>query len=530
MNQLYYGDNNTIMAEKLGPCSIDLIYLDPPFNSNRNYNLMYSNMTGQPVPEQVEAFCDAWTMDEEKEKIARTIPILLRGIGVDDEYIEFWKLWMNALRKVNSPLMAYLIYMVPRLCRMKIILKPTGSIYLHCDPTASHYIKIMMDGIFGHTNFRNEIIWKRTSAHNDARRGLGAIHDVLLFYSMSNQFMWNRTYQEYDREYVEARYKYTDADGRRWMDGDLSAKGLSGGGYSYEYKGAKSLWRVPPEKMEQLDMENRLHFTRAGGIRIKRYLDEMKGLPLGDIWMDVHPLNSQSKERLGYPTQKPVELLKRIILSSSNPGDVVFDPFCGCGTAVYAAEALGRKWVGCDIAILAIRLVRDTLREKYALAEGRDFIVDGIPNSVESALELANHDRFQFQHWIVERVGGFPMQKKTADKGIDGRIYFKTDDGLMEMVLSVKSGSIKPADIRDLRGVLDREGVKMAGFLCLKPPTKAMRHEAASAGLYDYMGNSYPRIQILTVYEILEERKLFHTPTAVRSRVDSGQMVIGMDW
>jgi len=225
-------------------------------------------------------------------------------------------------------------------------------------------------------------------------------------------------------------------------------------------------------------------------------------------------------------------LLKRILKASSNPGDIVFDPFCGCGTTIYAAQALGRKWIGCDIAILAIRLIRDILQEKYALSEGRDFLVDGIPNSVESALALAEHDRFQFQHWIVERVKGFPMLKKTADKGIDGRLYFVTKEGLVEMVLSVKSGGIKPADVRDLRGVLEREGnAEMAGFLCIKPPTKAMRQEAASAGLYtDHLGNSYPRIQILTVQEIIEEKKFFNTPTALRSRVDTGQLAFGWDW
>lgn len=531
MNKLFYGDNLDIMANKVGLYSVDLIYLDPPFNSNRNYNLMYGKMTGQPVPEQVDAFCDTWTMDEEKDRIARSLPVLLRETGVEDEYIAFWDLWVTALRKVNSPLLAYLIYMVPRLCHMKKILKPTGSIYLHCDPTASHYIKVMMDGIFGHSNFRNEIIWKRTSAHSDARRGLGATHDVLLFYSMSNKFTWNRTYQAYSREYIEARYKHKDPDGRRWMDDNLSAKGLSGGGYQYEYKGVLNLWRVPLDRMEQLDKENRLYFTRNGGIRIKRYLDEMKGISIGDVWTDIHPINSQSRERLGYPTQKPIELLKRIILSSSNPGDLIFDPFCGCGTTIYAAQTLERKWIGCDIAILSIRLVRDALREKYTLAEGRDFDVDGIPRSVDSACELFKRDPFQFQHWIVERAGGFPMQKKSSDHGVDGKLFFETKDGIMEMVLSVKGGNTGPAHIRELRGVLEREtAAKMAGFLCLKEPTKAMLHEAANAGHYDYLGNSYPRIQILTVRDILEEKRLFNTPTTLRSKVDSGQMVFGLDW
>jgi len=566
MNQLYYGDNLDIMTNKLGPQSVDLVYLDPPFNSNRNYNLMYRNMTGQPVPEQADAFCDTWTMDEEKELIARRMPVLLRKIGVEDEYIAFWKLWMDSLRKVNSPLMAYLIYMVPRLCHMKLILKPTGSIYLHCDPTASHYIKIMMDGIFGYKNFRSEIVWRRTNSHNKLNKQYGPIHDIILFYSCSNHLTFHPGTTPYNKAYIESRFKYSDERGRyqlNYLTGPGERKGESGKewrGFNPTSRGRH--WAVPKslkgflsedckttfDCLESLYRQELIVFPKKDGGQpmYKQYVG--RGVPYQDIWAyrpntkgtlisddicideDVKYLENED-ERLGYPTQKPIGLLKRIVESSSNPGDVIFDPFCGCGTAVYAAEALGRKWIGCDIAILAIRLVRDTLRENYALAEGRDFIVDGIPNSVESALELANHDRFQFQHWIVESVGGFPMQKKTADKGIDGRLYFETKDGLMEMVLFVKSGHLKPSDIRDLRGVLEREGTaEMAGFLCLKPPTKAMRHEAASAGLYDYMGNSYPRIQILTVYEILEERKLFHTPTAVRSRVDSGQMAIGMNW
>ena len=533
MNKLYYGDNNYIMEKKLAPASIDLVYLDPPFNSNRNYNLMYSNMTGQPVPEQVEAFCDAWTMDEEKESVARTIPVLLREIGVDDEYIEFWKLWMNSLRRVNSPLMAYLIYMVPRLCRMKRVLKQTGSIYLHCDSTASHYLKIMMDGIFGHKNFRNEIIWRRTNAKSLASKRFPQNHDTILFYTCSEKATFNKQYLPHSEEYVNKFYKYTDEQsGRIYRLADLTNPNKDRPNLTYEFLGVTRVWRWTKERMEEAYRAGLVVQKKPGAVPcLKRYLDEQKGNAVDDIWSDIKCIQANSKERLGYPTQKPVDLLKRIIAASSNPGDTVFDPFCGCGTTVYAAQALDRKWIGCDIAILAIKLVRDKLREDYTLAEGRDFIVDGIPNSVDSARELAEHDRFQFQHWIVERVGGFPMLKKTADKGIDGRLYFDTKDGLMEMVLSVKSGSVKPADVRDLRGVLERESTaKMAGFLCIQPPTRAMRHEAASAGLYDCGGNSYPRIQILTVSEIIEDRKIFNTPTALRSRVDSGQMAIGFDW
>jgi DNA modification methylase len=527
---------------------------------------MYKNMTGQPVPEQVEAFCDAWTMDEEKELIARSIPVLLRDTGVADEYVAFWKLWMNSLRKFNSPLMAYLIYMVPRLCYMKKILKPTGSIYLHCDPTASHYLKIMMDGIFGYKNFRSEIIWRRTNSHNKLSTQYGPIHDTVFFYSCSDKMTFHPGTTPYSKAYIESRFKYSDKHGRyqlNYLTGPGERKGESGKewrGFAPTSKGRH--WAIPKslraflddgckttiDCLECLYKKEFIVFPKKDGGQpmYKQYVGG--GITYQDIWAyqpntkgvlidkdvcideDVKYLENE-EERLGYPTQKPVGLLKRIIESSSNPGDIVFDPFCGCGTTVYAAQELGRKWVGCDIAILAVKLVRDILRENHRLIEGLDFVVDGIPRSIESAIELAKHNRFQFQHWIVERVGGFPIQKKTGDQGIDGKLFFPIDDKFIEMVLSVKSGHIKPADIRELRGTLEREeNAEMAGFLCINEPTKAMRHEAAAAGHYEHFGNNYPRIQILTVREIIEDKKVFCTPTALRSKVDSGQLVLGLDW
>ena len=523
-NKLFYGDNLTIMRGMPLQC-VDLIYLDPPFNSKRNYNIMYRTMTGRSVPEQVEAFCDTWTLDPEKEQAARQMPVLMREHGVPDYYVEFWRLWMQALRYTQPHLLAYLIYMVERLLQMKSILKPTGSIYLHCDPTTSHYIKVMMDGIFRHQNFRNEIVWKRTSAHSDAGT-MGSVHDVILYYSKSSTFTFNRQHVSYGDSYIERRHKHSDKDGRRWMDGDLSAKGLTGGGYGYEYKGANSVWRVPLEGMKELDSQNRLYFTSRGGIRIKRYLDEMKGVSLSDVWTDIPPINSQAKERLGYPTQKPVALLKRIIDQSSNPGDVVFDPFCGCGTTIYAAQENGRKWIGCDIAILAVRLVAEQLENRHGIKE-EDYEIDGVPVSFEQALELFKHDPFQFEHWAVERVGGFPNEKKVADRGIDGRIYFDSPDGLKSMVLSVKGGNIRPTDIRDLRGVLDRESSIMAGFVCNREPTLAMKREAAMAGTLQFGLETYPCIQLLTTREIFEG-KMFRCPVKVASKIKSRQGAF--DW
>lgn len=531
INKLWYGDNLTIMQEHLGKHSVDLIYLDPPFNSKQNYNLLYKTMTGKPVPEQVEAFCDTWEMDAQKEAIARTMPVLMREAGVEDYYVDFWRLWMQALRQTQPHLLAYLIFMVQRLLHMKSILRPTGSIYLHCDPTASHYIKVMMDGIFGHENFQNEIIWKRTSAHSSAKR-YGPVHDVILFYSAGSKFTWNPTFGSYDPQYVDAFYTHRDDDGRAWRRSDLTGAGVRNGETGLEWRGidvtAKGRhWAYVPSTLEKMDADGKIHWPKkAGGTpMMKRYLDEQKGVPLQDVWTDIKPIHNMAADRLGYPTQKPIELLDRIIQSSTNPGEVVFDPFAGCGTTIYSAVKNDRKWIGCDIAILSVKLVREVLTEKYRLVEGSNFVVDGIPTSVEGAQELFNHDPSTFQNWFVERVGGFPMSRKSGDRGIDGRIYFETGDGLREMMIQVKGGKhVRPTDVRDLRGVLERESnAELAGFLSIAPPTKAMLSEAAEAGTFQYQGREYPRIQFLTTHDVLADKREFIMPTRVGTKISTGQ-------
>lgn len=535
MNKLWYGDNLTIM-QGMGKHSVDLIYLDPPFNSKQNYNLLYKTMTGKPVPEQVEAFCDTWEMDAQKEAIARSMPVLMREHGVDDYYVDFWRLWMQALRTTQPHLLAYLIFMVQRLLYMKSILRPTGSIYLHCDPTASHYIKVMMDGIFGHENFQNEIIWKRTSAHSSAKR-YGPIHDVILFYTAGSKFTWNPIFGDYDPQYVEAFYTHSDDDGRKWRRSDLTGAGIRNGDTGLPWRGiditAKGRhWAYVPATLEEMDAAGKIHWPKkVGGMpMLKRYLDEQKGVPLQDVWTDIKPIHNMAADRLGYPTQKPLELLDRIIRASTNPGDVVFDPFAGCGTTIYSAVRNERKWIGCDIAILSVKLVREILTEKYRLVEGDHFTVDGIPTSVEGAQELFKKDPSTFQNWFVERVGGFPMQRKSADRGIDGRIYFETRDGLREMMLQVKGGkTVRPTDVRDLRGVLERESnAEMAGFLSMAPPSKAMLSEAAEAGTYEYAGVSYPRIQFLTVDDVLVSKREFNMPTRVNTKLSTGQQSLAL--
>ena len=518
MNHLYYGDCLTIMRDHLKSASVDLIYLDPPFNSNQQYNAIYKDETGRPLPDQIEAFCDLWTLDEERERAIRIMPIFMREAGIADDVVQFWQTWMTALRQTSPRLLAYLSYMVERLVYMKVILKPTGSLYLHCDPTASHYLKVMLDGIFGHDAFRNEIVWKRTSAHSDAK-ALGAVHDCLLYYTVSGTFTSNRQHTPYTTEYIEKRHSNSDADGRRWMSGDLSAKGLSGGGYRYAYKGVESVWRVPLQTMQELDAQNKLHFTLKGGIRIKRYLDEMKGLPLSDIWTDIAPFNSQAKERLGYATQKPLALLERIIKASSNPGDVVLDPFCGCATTLEAAHTLDRAWIGVDIAIHAIKRVATIrLQDRLGLAEGRDFVVKGVPRTLEGAQDLWKRDTYHFQKWAVEQVDGFVTTKRTRDGGVDGRLYFAVpgQDDLRSMAIEVKGGkNVSIQDVRALRGVLNDDVAALAGLIVMETPKtvqlRNFRQFMATAGDLEIMGVSYPRMQMLTVAEILEGQR-FHTP------------------
>jgi hypothetical protein len=371
---------------------------------------------------------------------------------------------------------------------------------------------------------------------------LGNSHDIILLYTKTSEIRWNKEYQSYDNDYLK-RFRNADPDGRKWNDYDLTAKGLSGGGYEYEYKGVQSLWRCPVETMKKLDAEGRLHFTNKGGIRIKRYFDKMKGIPLQDVWTDIFPINSQAAERLGYPTQKPVALLERIINASSNPGDVVLDPFCGCGTTIAAAQALGRPWIGIDITHLAITLIKQRLKDsfnieqvnratpsgkgetvkveeapaEYGGATNRPFHVVGEPTSVPDAAALAASDPYQFQWWALGLVGARPVeQKKGADKGIDGRIIFQGDKpGSFEsVILSVKAGHTNVAHVRDLKGVLEREKASIGVLISMEHPTKPMLTEAVTAGFHEsaLWGKKYPKVQLLTVDELLDGKKIEMPP------------------
>ena len=571
MNRLYYGDCLTVMQE-LPAGSVDLIYLDPPFNSQRGYNAIYTTETGQPLPDQIDAFCDMWELDDERLNAIKHMPVLMREAGVDDDVAEFWRIWMNALRNTQPRLLAYLSYMVQRLLEMRRVLKPTGALYYHCDPTAAHYIKVMLDGIFGHQNFLNEIIWKRTSAHSSAHRW-GPIHDTLFYYRRGDRSTWNRIYEAYDPGYVERAYSQED-DAGRWQSDQLTASGTRNGDSGQPWRGIDPAargnhWRAPTAlpawarsrlpsgyadmqtraKLDVLDEIGMLHWPeKEGGMpRFKRYLETSRGRVAQDLIIDIPPVSSRAREQMGYPTQKPTALLERLITASSNPGDLVLDPFAGCATTMEAAHGLGREWISIDISIEAIkREARVRLEQRLGLAEGTDYTIEGVPRDVEGARDLWTRDKYQFQKWAVEQADGFVTAKRTADGGIDGRLYFYVPDhgqhtaegdqpygtSLASMALEVKGGrSVDIRDVRALRGVLDNDDATMAGLIVLDElgTTKARNFARfmADAGTVELWGNEYPRMQMITVGELLDGRR-FNTPTVAGQRTPDQPALPGM--
>jgi site-specific DNA-methyltransferase (adenine-specific) len=502
-NQLYYGDNLDILQRYIKDESVDLVYLDPPFNSNQDYNVLFAEKNGSKSGAQIKVFEDTWHWDQ---TAAKTWQEVVEKGGKVSQVMQAFRTFLG-----ENDMLAYLSMMAPRLIELRRALKETGSIYLHCDPTASHYLKMLMDAIFGPQNFRNEIIWKRTSGHSDAKR-FGSVHDSVLFYSVSDKYTWNKTYQKYDEEYIAIYYRYSDKDGRKWMSGDLGASGLQGGGYEYEWKGIKRIWRCPRKTMEKLEKDNRLYYTKNDFPRIKRYLDESEGMPAQDIWNDIEALRSWHKEKLGYPTQKPEGLLERMLQACSKEGDLVLDPFCGCGTTIAAAQKLNRRWIGIDITYLAISLMKSRLSDMFGSQVNYEVI--GEPVEIHDAKTLAEQDPWQFQWWALGLVGARPVeQKKGADKGIDGRLYFH-DEGTAgktkQIIFSVKAGAVNVSHVRDLCGVIDREKAQIGVLLTMNEPTKPMKVEAASAGFYDSPWNKkkYPRFQILTIEEILNGKQI----------------------
>lgn len=542
-NSLYYGDNLDVLRKHIADNSVDLIYLDPPFNSSRSYNVLFKESSGSGSEAQIEAFEDTWEWGDgaarayhevltgKHQEVARILHAMVDGLGL-------------------NPVTAYLSMMAIRLLELHRVLAPTGSIYLHCDPTASHYLKLLMDSVFGPKQFRNEFVWKRSTAHSDSKQGskqAGRVHDIVFFYSKGDSWTWNTVYTAYDEEYLAPKYRYIEiGTGRRYRKGDLTAA-KPGGDTAYEwrvkrpsagdewdtdldeewskpkdgweYKAVKPYanryWAYSRENMARYAREGRLVHTSTGMPEYKRYLDEMAGVPLQDVWTDLDPINSQAAERLGYPTQKPLSLLERIIQASSNPGDTVLDPFCGCGTAVHAAHKLGRRWIGIDITYLAVGLVRRRLENAFP---GLAIQVTGEPVDLASARDLAQRDKFQFQWWAVERLDALPVagrKKKGADQGIDGVIPIVIGGSAARpeyarVIVSVKGGgNVGVLAMRDLRGVIEREQAPMGVLLTLEPPTRAMVTEAAAAGVFHsaFYQRDYPRLQILTIAEVLAGKR-----------------------
>lgn len=515
-NKLFFGDNLYILREQVADESVDLIYLDPPFNSAANYNVLFQEKSGEQSAAQITAFEDTWKWTQEAESTYHETVT-----SAPERVVKI----MEALRGFlgMSDMMAYLTMMTPRLLELHRVLKETGSIYLHCDSTASHYLKLVMDAIFEPCHFINEVIWKRTTAHSDRAQGskhFGRLHDALLIYAKSPDYLWNQLYQKHSEEYVASHYLYTESEtGRRYGLWDMTGPGgAAKGNPIYEVMGVARYWRYSQKRMQEFIEAGRIVQPSPGAVpRYKRYLDESLGKPLQDVWDDIPPINSQAKERLGYPTQKPEALLERIIKASSNEGDVVLDPFCGCGTAITVAERLHRRWLGIDVTHIAISLIRSRLSDTFG-DELAPYEVIGDPKDVASAEALANeglNGRYQFQWWAVGLVGGRPAQdkKKGKDTGIDGFIYFIDDNTgkPKKIVIQVKSGHVKSGDIRDLKGVVEREQAQLGAFITLKPATRDMNTEAVSAGFYEseHYGN-FPKIQILTIEEILEGKRLLY--------------------
>ena len=509
-NALYYGDNLQVLREHIPDESVDLVYLDPPFNSNASYNVLFKERTGEESPAQIKAFTDTWEWTQETEGAYEDD--IIRNPSVPSPVKDM----ITAFRQFigRNAMMAYLVMMAPRLVELRRVLKPAGSLYLHCDPTASHYLKILMDAAFGANNYQSEITWKRTSSHNDAARNYGALGDVILFYTKGDGFLFQAQHTPYSQEHLTRIYRHVDENGRRYSAVDLRSPGPRPN-LTYEYKGYKphpNGWTVSLDRMKQLDEQGRLHFPKSknGRIRRKVYLDEMPGVPVGNIWDDIRPVSSQAKERLGYPTQKPLALLERIINASSNEGDVLLDPFCGCGTAVAAAQKLNRNWIGIDVTHLAVALMKNRLKTAFDLDPVKDYDVTGEPQDEGSARALWEQDPYQFQYWAVSLLEAQPQeaQKKGADGGIDGLVY--TLDGQKrtpkKIVIQVKGGHVTVSQVRDLKGVVEREQAAMGLFISLESPTGPMITEAASGGFYysDLRERAFPKIQVRTVSQILE--------------------------
>jgi DNA modification methylase len=544
-NELYYGDNLEILRRKIERDSVDLCYIDPPFNSKRNYFQIYNNQ-GSEDRAQAQAFVDTWEWGDEAIEGLEYIKHFDRLVPRpgDTMWTEQTVELIKGLEKVlgRGSLLAYLVHMTLRIVEIHRVLKPTGSFYLHCDPTASHYLKLVLDAVFCGQggDFLSEVIWKRTTAHSDAV-GMGAVHDTILLYSKGIRPTWNQQFQPYDDTYIQSHYRRQTEDGRRFRLSDTTAYGLSGGGYTYEWRGVTKLWRYPVERMQEHHDAGRLRYTRNGTPEYIRYLDEMPGMPLQDVWNDIPPINPRAQERLGYPTQKPEALLERIIKASSNEGDVVLDAYCGCGTTVAVAQRLNRRWIGIDITYQSISLILKRFADKYQgewPAIEANIKLDGVPKDKDSATALANRKddktRKEFEKWAVLAYSDNRARindKKGGDGGIDGSALFITGkDSNGRLLFSVKSDkTVTPAYVDQLAGTVQRENAELGVLIALNKPSEGCYKRAQSYGKYQQtlFDRQDDKIRIVTVDEMLAGAKLTDWLPNARSDAVKSAAAIG---
>lgn len=507
MNKLFFGDNLDWLPQ-IETGSVDMIYLDPPFNSQATYNILYRSPTGKDGGAQYQAFEDAWSWGPAADRaFAFVRDSRSPAFGILTALNNFMQ---------KSDLMAYLTMMTARLIALRAVLKPTGSLFLHCDASASHYLKIILDQVFGANTFRNEIVWRRSTGKSLMTRRLPTNHDVILLYS-GEEATWNEehAFVAYDVESLPAKtaskYAHRDSDGRRYTLGDLLNPNPNRPNLTYEFLGVTRVWRWTKNRMQAAYDAGLVVQSSPGKVpRYKRYLDKQRGLPLDDVWTDIPPINSQAAERLGYPTQKPLPLLERIIGLSTKPGDVILDPFCGCGTAIEAAQRLGRQWIGIDVTVLAIDVVERRL-QRMKLRNKVDYTVEGIPGDLDGAMRLFADDPHDFQLWALTLVDGQPRDggKRGADKGVDGLIYYQHDaTTILPAIVSVKGGKNLHADmVRDLIGTMHSQGAEMGVLVTLNEPTSAMTRAAKEAGSVETFNKLRPRVQIRTIQQLLDRQK-----------------------
>ena len=521
-NRTLYSDDclNVLNDELALPTgSVDLIYLDPPFNSQSHYNLPFKGLDKDTRP--VEAFNDTWTWGSEEDELLAALASGPLTRNLADIVSLAQRFAPNSRGQPSWGLPAYLLNMAVRLLAMRRPLSSQGSIYLHCDDTASHYLKMVMDAIFGQQNFRNQIIWKRTSAHSDTRQGReqhGRIHDVIFFYTKSDTWNWQPVYTPYDKEYVDKFYKHVEeGTGRRYTLDNISGPyGAAKGNPHYEVMGVTRYWRYSQETMQALIDAGRIIQLKPGNVpRYKRYLDEMPGVPLQDVWNDIGPIPSQARERLGYPTQKPLALLERIIKASSNEGDIVLDPFCGCGTAVHAAEKLGRRWIGIDISTFAVGLMRERILRNFENLTTDDVRVRGVPVNVADAQALAHRDKFEFEKWVCGAIGAEGMFHEPGTRGADGGV-----DGVLKFfpfrmgrkpkaeyaIVQVKGGNVTADSVKALKTTVDRYGATAGVMVCFNRYMQTVENQRDRATFNDDAG-SYPVIQGLSIEDLLADKR-----------------------